>query len=197
MKKENDVWMVIFIIVAILSFGFSVAGHTQIVSDDTCIVLSERYPEVASFGEGQYFWINHYPMPGYYAIGDSDYVETCDIPSIMSFQGIQKAGRVYAMLEDFGEIFFDTSDVTPYPALTLRWKEAEFENNTCLWNAIKSALSFEDTNNEFYHNLQGHIIVDIIRDMYANNFVVKDAEHMSVIDIQEALIAYRKAFETR
>ena len=193
MKNSNNFWFAVFLILAILSFGLNMASHAQSVSPDSCAILSDRYPEVATFDEGDYYWVRHYPTPVYYEVGE-DSVQTCDIPFVMVFKGIEKEGRVYTVLEDFGEVYFDTADVTDCPALTLKWKETEYEQYTCLWNAIEDALAFYPKN-KYEAQEQGAVIQKVISEIFDRNLTDKEADKMSVVDIQEAMIAYRLEME--
>lgn len=193
MEKSNNFWLAVFVILAILSFGCSVAGHTQTVTPDSCAILSDRYPEVASFDEGKYYWIRHYPVPAYYVVGE-DSVQTCDVPFVMSFKGIAKGERVYTVLEDFGEVYFDTGDVTDCPALTLKWKEAEYQAHSCLWSALEDALGFYPKN-EYERQIQGAIIQKVIKEMFDVHLIEKDPTCMTVSDIQAVMISYRKIKE--
>ena len=192
-KKSNNFWLAVFVILAILSFSFSVAGHTQTVASDSCATLSDRYPEIASFDEGDFYWIRHYPLPAYYAVGE-DSVQTCDVPLVMSFKGIAKGGRVYTVIEDLGEVYFDTADVTDCPALTLKWKEAEYQPYSCLWNALEDALGFYPKN-EYERQIQGAIIQKVIKEMFDVHLTEKDPTCMTVSDIQAVMVSYRKAKE--
>lgn len=194
-KNENTFWLATFVILAILSFGFSVAGHTQTVSPDSCTVLSDRYPEVASFDEGDFYWIRHYPLPAYYAVG-VDSVQTCDIPFVTCFKGVAHGARVYTVLEEYGEVYFDTADVTDCPALTLKWKEAEYQPHSCLWNAIEDALGFYPKN-QYERLTQGAIIQSVIIEIYDSHLTDKEPTLMSVEDIQTVMINYRLLKENK
>lgn len=193
MEKSNNFWLAVFVVLAILSFGFSVAGHTQAVSPDSCAMLSDRYPEMASFDEGDFYWIRHYPLPAYYAVGE-DSVQTCDVPFVMCFKGVALGARVYTVLEEYGEVYFDTRDVTDCPALTLKWKEAEYQAYSCLWSALEDALGFYPKN-EYERQIQGAIIQKVIKEMFDSHLTDKDSTKMSVADIQAVMMSYRKIKE--